>query len=278
MDVRALARTLTEIENGAPVSLDTAGHGLVIGITGPPGAGKSTLIDALTREARTRGKTVAIVAVDPSSRITGGAILGDRIRMQHHHADPGVFIRSLATRGASGGIARTTGAAARYLRSQGFDYVFIETVGVGQDEIEIANLVDATVLVLMPGAGDDIQAIKAGVMEIASIYVINKSDQPGADRTEQDLKAEVREARIVRTVATKGTGIPDLLDALVPHPVRSSHRACGAVSDATPEAAVNSIKDALRILESALGIEPGTLAVEYPAPGEVPIQIVRRSN
>jgi LAO/AO transport system kinase len=217
--------------------------------------------------------------VDPSSRITGGAILGDRIRMQQHHADSGVFIRSLATRGASGGIARTTGEASRYLRSQGFDYIFIETVGVGQDEIEIANLADVTVLVLMPGAGDDIQAIKAGVMEIASVYVINKADQPGADRAEQDLKADAREAPILRTVAVKGTGVSELLESLNPL-VRSSLPVCGAASAATPgvNTALNSIKDALRTLERALGIEPGTLAVEYPAPGEVPIQIVRRSN
>ena len=270
MDPRALARAITAIENGAsPSAVPDTSVGLVVGITGPPGAGKSTLVDALTREIRTRKQTVAILAVDPSSHITGGAILGDRIRMQQHHADTGVFIRSLATRGAAGGLARTTAAISRLLRSAGFDYILVETVGVGQDEIEIAHLADLTVLVLVPGMGDDIQALKAGVMEIAALYVVNKSDHPGAERTEQDLRSSERNTPILHTVATTGFGIPDLLNAIDAAP-----RGTRPAGDPT-SLAVKSIRDALRSFESALGIKPGTLAVEFPTAGEVPIRIVR---
>ncbi len=196
-DQRALARAAPAVENEKPESLSLLtelgqGPGVVVGITGPPGAGKSSLVDALAKEIRKRGKTVGILAVDPTSRQTGGAILGDRIRMQQHHADAGVFIRSMATRGAGGGLARATGNVARLLQGAGFDYVLIETVGVGQDEIEIAALAGLTVLVLVPGMGDDVQAIKAGIMEIAGIYVINKADHAGADRTEQEIRAESR--------------------------------------------------------------------------------------
>src|SRR5438105_9930361 len=165
-DARALARTATGVENGDPPALETlrqlapfAGRALVAGITGPPGAGKSTLVDALAAAMRKQGKTVAIVAVDPTSRKTGGAILGDRIRMQQHHADAGIFIRSMATRGAAGGLARATADLARLMDAAGKDYVLIETVGVGQDEIEIAGLAQVTVVVLVPGMGDDVQAI-----------------------------------------------------------------------------------------------------------------------
>ena len=161
-----------------------------MGITGPPGAGKSTLVDALALELRKQGKTIAILAVDPSSRASGGAILGDRIRMQQHHADPGIFIRSMATRGTMGGVARATADLARLMDAAGRDYVIIETVGVGQDEIEITSVAQVTVVVLVPGMGDDVQAIKAGIMEIADIFVINKSDRPGAERVELELHAE----------------------------------------------------------------------------------------
>src|SRR5581483_5324653 len=161
MSPRQLARLATAVENGAPVPADLpAGAGLVIGITGPPGAGKSTLVNALTSELRKREKTIAILAVDPSSRSTGGAILGDRVRMQRHHADPGVFIRSMATRGASGGLARSSASLSKLFRGAGFDYVFIETIGVGQDEIEVAAHADVTVVVLVPGMGDEVQALK----------------------------------------------------------------------------------------------------------------------
>jgi len=221
-DARALARTATGVENRDPEALETlrdlaafGGHARIVGITGPPGAGKSTLVDALAAEIRRQGKTAAIVAVDPSSRLTGGAILGDRIRMQQHHADAGIFIRSMATRGGTGGLARATADLAHLMDRAGKDFVLIETVGVGQDEVDITGIVQVTVVVLVPGMGDDVQAIKAGIMEIADIFVINKSDQPGADRVEQDLRAEGHAAAILRTVATEGAGVAELLGAIV---------------------------------------------------------------
>ncbi|MES1262335.1 MAG: methylmalonyl Co-A mutase-associated GTPase MeaB, partial [Acidobacteriota bacterium] len=217
---RELARAATAIENGAPLPADLPeGGGLVIGITGPPGAGKSSLVDALTAELRRRGKTIAIIAVDPSSRATGGAILGDRIRMQRHHADPGVFIRSMATRGASGGLARTSVALSRLFRNAGFDFTILETVGVGQDEVEVAAHADVTVVVLVPGMGDDVQAIKAGIMEIADVFVIDKADRPGAGQAQREVESMLSLGHdaipIFRTVAIDGTGIADLTDALM---------------------------------------------------------------
>jgi LAO/AO transport system kinase len=220
-DTRALSRLATGIENRDPQALDTlrelepsCGHARIVGITGPPGAGKSTLVDALALELRKHGKTIAILAVDPSSRASGGAILGDRIRMQQHHADPGIFIRSMATRGTMGGVARATAGLARLMDAAGRDYVIIETVGVGQDEIEITSVAQVTVVVLVPGMGDDVQAIKAGIMEIADIFVINKSDRPGAERVELELHAEGFDCPILRTVATEGKGIPELVAAI----------------------------------------------------------------
>jgi LAO/AO transport system kinase len=220
-DTRSLSRLATGIENRDPQALETlrelapaTGHARIVGITGPPGAGKSTLVDALALELRKQGKTLAILAVDPSSRTSGGAILGDRIRMQQHHADPGIFIRSMATRGTMGGLARATADLARLMDAAGRDYVIVETVGVGQDEIEITSVAQVTVVVLVPGMGDDIQAIKAGIMEIADIFVINKSDHPGADRVELELHAEGFACPILRTVATEGRGIPELVAAI----------------------------------------------------------------
>jgi LAO/AO transport system kinase len=222
-DPRALARAATGVENRDARALDTlreleafAGHARLVGITGPPGAGKSTLVDALAAELRKNGQTVAIIAIDPSSRRTGGAILGDRIRMQQHHSDPGIFIRSMATRGNPGGIAKTTADLVRLMDAAGKDYVLIETVGVGQDEIEIAKLAQVTVVVFVPGMGDEVQALKAGIMEIADVFVINKSDLPGADRVEQELHSERPEVPVVRTVAVDGKGITELLTALPP--------------------------------------------------------------
>ena len=235
-DTRALSRVATGIENRDPQALETlreleteTGHARIVGITGPPGAGKSTLVDALALELRKQGKTLAILAVDPSSRASGGAILGDRIRMQQHHADPGIFIRSMATRGTIGGLAGATADLARLMDAAGRDYVIIETVGVGQDEIEITSVAQVTVVVLVPGMGDDIQAIKAGIMEIADIFVINKSDHPGADRVELELHAEGFACPILRTVATEGKGIPELAAAIAgrasipaaPEPIRA---------------------------------------------------------
>ena len=220
-DSRALSRLATQIENREPQALETlaelqpfTGHARIVGITGPPGAGKSTLVDALAVELRRQGKTLAILAVDPSSRVSGGAILGDRIRMQQHHADPGIFIRSMATRGTLGGLAAATADLARLMDAAGRDYVLIETVGVGQDEVAITGVAQVTVVVLVPGMGDDVQAIKAGIMEIADIFVINKSDRPGADRVEQELHAEGFTCPVVRTVATEGKGITELVAAI----------------------------------------------------------------
>ena len=222
---RALARLATQVENGAPEALEylasaPEGNGLIVGVTGPPGAGKSSLVDGLAAEIRRREKTVAIIAVDPSSRASGGAILGDRVRMQRHHADSGVFIRSMATSGATGGLARTSAALSRLFRSAGFDFVIVETVGVGQDEVDVATLADVTVVVLVPGMGDDIQALKAGVMEIADIFVINKADRPGAEQTQREIEGMLGLGHgavipaIFRTVAIDGTGVAELLDDL----------------------------------------------------------------
>jgi LAO/AO transport system kinase len=228
-DVRALARAITAIENDSAQSLQLmkalfphSGNATVIGLTGSPGAGKSTLVDQLAREYRKENKTIGIVAVDPTSPYTGGAILGDRIRMQAHHADGGIYIRSMATRGFLGGLAPATADVATLLDAAGKDLVLIETVGVGQDEIDIVRLADVTVVILVPGMGDDVQTIKAGIMEIADIFVINKSDREGADRVEREIRAMQTLAirrddwtpPIVKTVATDGTGITDLVKAV----------------------------------------------------------------
>ena len=219
MDDRALARAATGVENGDAAALDLLrklprGHARIVGITGPPGAGKSTLVDAIAAALRREDKTVAIVAVDPSSRITGGAIMGDRIRMQRHHSDSGIFIRSMASRGNTGGLARATANMARLMDAAGKDYVLIETVGVGQDEVEIARLADITVVVLVPGMGDDVQAIKAGILEIADVFVINKSDHAGADLLQREIAGEWHKP-VFQTVATQEKGIDEVVAAIV---------------------------------------------------------------
>ena len=228
-DPRALARAISVVENRAPGCSDLlkavfpySGHARTLGLTGAPGAGKSTLVDQLAKHYRKQEKTVGIIAVDPSSPYTGGAILGDRIRMQDHHADPGIFIRSMATRGSLGGLARTTADVATVLDASGRDLVLIETVGVGQDEIDIVRLADITIVILVPGMGDDVQTIKAGIMEIADIFVINKSDREGADRVEKEIRAlqslairgDAWTPPIVKTVASTGQGIDDLATAI----------------------------------------------------------------
>jgi len=228
-ETRAVARAATWIENRHPEAeallkelFPHTGRALVLGVTGAPGAGKSTLCDRFAAELRGQGKTVAILAVDPTSPYSGGALLGDRIRMQRHHDDSGVFIRSMATRGWLGGLARATTEVAMLLDAAGFDVVIVETVGVGQDEVEIARLADVTMVVLTPGMGDDVQAIKAGIMEIADVFVINKADLPGADKLERELKASLTLAHrpdgwiptIIPAIASEGTGVREALAAV----------------------------------------------------------------
>jgi GTPase len=228
-DPRALAQAISAVENHAPGWSDLlkalfphTGHARVIGLTGAPGAGKSTLVDHLARHYRKQQQTVGIIAVDPTSPYTGGAILGDRIRMQEHFSDPGIYIRSMATRGSLGGLTRTTADVASVLDAAGRDVILIETVGVGQDEVDIVRLADVTVVMLVPGMGDDVQTIKAGIMEIADIFVINKSDHEGAERVEREIRALQSLATrhdgwtppIVKTVGTEGKGIAELADSI----------------------------------------------------------------
>ena len=229
-DPRAIARAISLIENEAPEGAELirrifseTGRAYLIGITGPPGAGKSTLVDKLTSELRRRGKAVGILAVDPTSPFSGGAILGDRVRMQAHAEDDEVFIRSMATRGHLGGLARTTAEAAIVLDAAGYDIVIIETVGVGQDEVDIVRTADVSVVTLVPGTGDEVQALKAGIMEIADIFVVNKADREGADRTAasiemmlalDDAMSEGWRVPVLRTEATANRGIGELVDTI----------------------------------------------------------------
>ena len=229
-DVRAIARAISLIEDEAPTRAELirrifgrTGHAYLIGVTGPPGAGKSTVVDRMTAEIRKAGQTVGVVAVDPTSPYTGGAILGDRVRMQAHAGDDGVFIRSMATRGHLGGLARATGEVASVLDAAGKDVVIIETVGVGQDEVDIVRTADVSIVTIVPGAGDEVQALKAGIMEIADIFVVNKADREGADRTVSSIEAMLSlhtfadgdwRPPIMKTEATSGRGIPELLQMI----------------------------------------------------------------
>jgi LAO/AO transport system kinase len=237
-DARAIARAISLIEDEDPASADLVraifprtGRAYLIGVTGPPGAGKSTLVDRLIHDIRTRRPqssqrqsfSVGVIAVDPTSPFTGGAVLGDRLRMQTHAGDEGVFIRSMATRGHLGGLARATGDAALVLDAAGTDIVIIETVGVGQDEVDIIRTADISIVTLVPGAGDEVQALKAGIMEIADIFVINKADREGADRLLGAVEAnlalqtfddEAWRPPVLKTVATTGAGVTELVDTI----------------------------------------------------------------
>ncbi|MEO6828314.1 MAG: methylmalonyl Co-A mutase-associated GTPase MeaB [Acidobacteriaceae bacterium] len=225
-DVRALARAISLVENDAPAAAAVlsacfphTGGALRIGLTGAPGSGKSTLVDQLARHYRAQEHSVGIVAVDPTSPFTGGAILGDRIRMQSHHADPGLYIRSMATRGFLGGLSSTTADVASVVEASGKTRLLIETVGVGQDEVDIVRLADVTVVVLVPGLGDDVQSIKAGILEIADVFVVNKSDREGADRVVREIRTmqSLGSHRdgwvppVARTVASTGEGTEALV-------------------------------------------------------------------
>ena len=226
-DLRALARAATLVEARSSIGRELirtlfskTGRAKMIGITGAPGAGKSTLVSELARVIRLRGETVGIIAVDPSSPFSKGALMGDRIRMQEHHADPGVFIRSMATRGKLGGLAQATLDLALLFDAAGRDFVLIETVGVGQGEVEIARLADVTLLVLTPGMGDDVQAVKAGIMEVADVFVINKADRPGVNKLENEIRAmqslgdeRAAAAPVKRVEANRGEGVTELLAA-----------------------------------------------------------------
>ena len=238
-DRRALGRVLSVVENEEPGAAEIlretyaqAGRAVVIGITGPPGGGKSTLVSRLVGAYREDGSRVAVVAVDPSSPFTGGAILGDRVRMQQRALDDGVFIRSMASRGHAGGLSRTTARVVTVLDALGTAVVIVETVGVGQEEVDVVRVADTVVLVTVPGLGDDIQAIKAGVLEIADVLVVNKADRPGADDAARDLAQMLTLGKgrtpwkppIVRTSATTGEGLQDLVGAI------SRHRAWAAES------------------------------------------------
>ena len=310
-DVRSAARLMRDLDDRRPGAVEElrklfpkTGRALVIGITGNPGAGKSTVVDGLIDRFRKRGKRVGVVAVDPTSPFSGGAILGDRIRMQRHATDEGVFIRSLATRGHLGGLSRSTGDVVAVLDAMGFDIVLIETVGVGQDEIEIISQAHSAVVVTVPGLGDDIQAIKAGILEIADVLVVNKADREGADRTVRDLThmldlrgamskdgARGRPAgvEIVRTIAVTGAGLDDLIGAVERHQAqvagegekRAVARAAAQIADLIKDRLLDEVRT---IVDGRGGLE--ALAAEvaarrrdpYGAAEEIVQAVLRRAT
>ena len=272
-DVRALGKALSVIEDGTPEltellsGLPDSGSALLIGVTGPPGVGKSTTTGALISEYRSKGLRVAVLAVDPSSPVTGGALLGDRIRMQEHALDEGVFIRSMSSRGQLGGLSSATQAAAKVLDAVGFDVIIVETVGVGQSEVDVVNAVDTVVLVLAPGAGDGVQAAKAGILEIADIYVVNKADRDGAEGVVRELRSMIGPGsnsqaswtpEIVTTTATTGQGLADLVLAISKHhdwAVASGDRALRSVERAKlnlRRAVLDSITELMDVNAAAL--------------------------
>jgi len=279
-DPAAVARAITLVEDGAAGAREVlkaihprAGRAAIVGVTGAPGSGKSTLVDALALAYRSSGARVGIIAVDPSSAFSGGAILGDRIRMQRHSADPGVFIRSMATRGHFGGLARATSDAADVLDAAGFEVILVETVGVGQDEVEIVKAADCVLVVLVPGLGDDIQAIKAGILEIADVYVLNKADREGVDRLEAEIATLLSLAEeggaprppILRTVATTGAGVEALNRAVRHH--GDASRASGAAEARRRERSRWRLVDLVRerILSWAAGGAAGEGALDAAA-------------
>ena len=263
-DRRSLAQLLTAVENRTDVAegamrrlYPLAGRAHLVGVTGPPGSGKSTLVAALIAEVRKAGRPVAVVAVDPSSPITGGALLGDRVRMQAYAADDGVFIRSMASRGHAGGLASTSTAAAAVLDAAGFDLIFIETVGTGQSEVEVAAAADTTVVLEAPEMGDEVQAIKAGLLEVADLVVVNKGDRPGAQRTAAQLRAMLvptavrdgdasrprpKRPEVLITTAANGDGVPELLAAL------DRHRVTGRVGESSAARLVRAEAQVFAIL------------------------------
>src|SRR4051794_14983477 len=232
-DARSVARLISLVEDGDPALPEVAaalapyaGHAQVIGLTGSPGVGKSTTTNELVKALRAAGKRVGVLAVDPSSPFTGGAILGDRVRMQDHATDPGVYIRSMSTRGHLGGLSASTPQAVRVLEGAGCDVVLVETVGVGQAEVEVASLADTTLVLLAPGMGDAIQAVKAGILEVADVFVVNKADRDGADATHRDIQGMIALGErgpgdwrplVVRSVAARAEGVDDVLGAIAKH-------------------------------------------------------------
>jgi len=259
-DVRAAARLMRDLDDRVPGAAETlrelhpsTGRAFVLGVTGHPGSGKSTLVDTLIAHYRKAGRRVGVVCVDPTSPFSGGAILGDRIRMQRHATDPGVFIRSLATRGHLGGLSRSTADVATVLDAMGHEIVIVETVGVGQDEVDIVSMAHTSIVVTVPGLGDDIQAIKAGILEIADILVVNKADREGADRAVHDLTHMLglrppgarRDVEIIRTVANQGGGIEELAKAIERHRERTGPEAEGRAAKRAGAHLVELIKDRL---------------------------------